>query len=193
MEQNIVGQLTLFAGALHAKGSPSPESEAGWMIRVLDWQSNLLSFWRKFAPLGSSGKMSPEFSQAKADATLQAFWDASADGESTSLAEAGKIAELSKGFPTPTVSHGELLTLNTSEFRNDAAACLLSDILETGDHLLPYSLSAKACLGIIRRAAKRNKPILPELLAALRYQSTIKPLAIKAEAIPETVTDLETA
>jgi hypothetical protein len=193
MERNIVGQLTLFAGALHAKGSPSPESEAGWTTRVLDWQSNLLSFWRKFAPPGSSGKMSPEFSQAKADATLQAFWDASADGESMSLAEAGKIAESSKASPVPTLSHGELLTLNTSEFRNDAAACLLSDILETGDHLLPYSLSAKACLGIIRRAAARNKPIMPELLAALLYQSTIKPLDIKAEAIPETGTDLETA
>jgi hypothetical protein len=137
--------------------------------------------------------MSPEFSQAKADATLQAFWDASADDQSMSLAEAGKIAESSKVSPAPTLSHGAVLTLNTSEFHSAADACLLSDFLETGDHLLPYSLSAKACNGIIRRADARNKPIMPELLAALRYQSTIKLLDIKAAAIPETVTDLETA
>ena len=45
----------------------------------------------------------------------------------------------------------------------------LSDILETGDHLRPYFLSAKACLGILRRAEKRGKDLpLPHVARALR-------------------------
>jgi predicted nucleic acid-binding protein len=41
----------------------------------------------------------------------------------------------------------------------------LSDILETGGVPRRYFLSAKACAGILRRAAKRGKK-LPDLLAA---------------------------
>jgi hypothetical protein len=60
------------------------------------------------------------------------------------------------------------LTLNSSEFHSDADVCFLSDILETGDHLQQFSLSAKACQGILRRSEKRKKK-LPEMLeAALR-------------------------
>ena len=62
------------------------------------------------------------------------------------------------------------LTLNMCEhadtgepFLSGGAVCSLSDILETGDHLQRYSLSPKACAGILRRAGKRGKD-LPELL-----------------------------
>lgn len=66
---------------------------------------------------------------------------------------------------------GEFLTLNSSEFPNDVKECLLSDILETGDHLTKYSLSPKACAGIIKRALKRKKKIPEILLKSLLMQS----------------------
>jgi len=52
---------------------------------------------------------------------------------------------------------------NTLEFPNDAAACLLSDVLETDPTPSKYYLSPRACLGILRRAERRGKA-LPEML-----------------------------
>lgn len=64
--------------------------------------------------------------------------------------------------------HGGFSTLNISDSPTDASACSLSSVLETRPIPRRYFLSAEACLGIIRRAAKRRKT-LPELLArALR-------------------------
>src|SRR5690606_39354859 len=61
---------------------------------------------------------------------------------------------------------GRFLTLNTSEWRNGAAVSSLSDILE--DNPDPkYSLSAKACLGILNRAEKRGDELPPLLRRAL--------------------------
>ena len=50
-----------------------------------------------------------------------------------------------------------VLTLNTSVFPSDATVSYLSAIVETGDHLRPYCLSATASQGILRRAAKRGR------------------------------------
>jgi hypothetical protein len=57
---------------------------------------------------------------------------------------------------------------NISDWPNDASACSLSQVLETG--LIPpkFFLSAKACAGILRRAEKRGKELPPALLQALR-------------------------
>ena len=61
---------------------------------------------------------------------------------------------------------GGFLTLNTSEWRNDAAVCSLSDILE--DNPDPrFSLSGRACRGILRRADNRNRVLPPFLRTAL--------------------------
>ena len=64
----------------------------------------------------------------------------------------------------------ESLTLNTCEHADLAGrspregdVSLLSDILETGDVPQRYYLTAKACEGILRRAARRGKE-LPEIL-----------------------------
>jgi hypothetical protein len=59
------------------------------------------------------------------------------------------------------------LTLNTSEFHSAAAACSLSDILETQDVPQRFYLSATACKGILRRAEKRGKTLPEALQAAL--------------------------
>ena len=63
-------------------------------------------------------------------------------------------------------SAGPCWTRNSSESRNAAAACSLWQILEES---VPekYSLSPKACAGILRRAAKRGKKLPPILQAAL--------------------------
>ena len=66
---------------------------------------------------------------------------------------------------------GEFLTLNSSEWPSDAVVSFLSDVLETEqERLRRYSLSPKACQGILRRAERRGKPLPPMLDAALRAQ-----------------------
>jgi hypothetical protein len=60
------------------------------------------------------------------------------------------------------------LTLSSSEFHSVAAACSLSDILETGDVPQRFYLSATACRGILRRAEKRGKELPDALRAALQ-------------------------
>lgn len=92
---------------------------------------------------GLSGKTSPAFCHLTEEGILEpssGCWQNSGMGSPT-------------GF----------LTLNSSEFHKDAAACSLSDILETGDLPQRYYLSPRACAGILRRAEKRGKE-LPEVL-----------------------------
>jgi hypothetical protein len=59
------------------------------------------------------------------------------------------------------------LTRNTSEWRNEGAACSLSSILEVAPIPQRFFLSRKACSGIIRRAEKRGKELPEQLRAAL--------------------------
>ena len=65
-------------------------------------------------------------------------------------------------WETVTVLPGGHSTLNTSESLKDAVESSLSEVLETN---VPekYSLSPKACHGILRRAEKRGKQ-LPSML-----------------------------
>lgn len=76
--------------------------------------------------------------------------------------------------------HGERWTRNLPEYltgqvvdsggryRNAAGASTLSEVLEARAPV-KYSLSAKACSGIIRRAGKRGKPLPSILRAALEW------------------------
>ena len=59
-------------------------------------------------------------------------------------------------------SDGECSTVNISEFPREGSVCSLSRILED-DPATKYSLSPKACRGILRRAENRGKE-LPEML-----------------------------
>ena len=69
-------------------------------------------------------------------------------------------------WETTSALPGESSTLNTSESLNVAAECSLSEILQV-DAPEKYSLSAKACNGILRRAEKRGKELPPMLRDAL--------------------------
>lgn len=62
---------------------------------------------------------------------------------------------------------GAFWMLNGSAWPNDACACSLSSVLETGPIPAKYYLSARACLGILRRAEKRGKALPTALRAAL--------------------------
>ena len=136
-------QLTFSLEDRPANPSASPESEREWMTRVATWP---LSFWRLLtdcAPDGSFLKMYRDCSQAM--------------GPETSRDSCEPFLN------TGIVLAGESSTLKTSESRSVVVESSLSDILETGDHLLRYCLSAKACAGILKRAKKRGRK-LPELL-----------------------------
>ena len=79
--------------------------------------------------------------------------------------------------PTPEWCEGEALislgastTVNISERHSGAGVCLLSAILEENAPE-KYSLSPKACAGILRRAERRGKDLPPLLKAALMQQA----------------------
>jgi len=65
-------------------------------------------------------------------------------------------------WETVSVSHGKSMTLSTGQCRKGAKEFTLSQILQQ-DAPEKYSLSPRACAGIIRRAQKRGK-VLPDML-----------------------------
>ena len=91
-------------------------------------------------------RMSPDFYPATEDATLESF--------SAGWMNSGSM------------SHGRYWTRNTSESRNAAGACSLSQVLQ-GEVVSKYFLSAKAAAGILRRAERRGKELPTPLRLAL--------------------------
>ena len=67
---------------------------------------------------------------------------------------------------------GECMTRNTGEFPNVAVVSRLSQILEETPQE-KYSLSAKACQGILRRAERRGKDLPESLKAVLVEQAKV--------------------
>jgi hypothetical protein len=75
----------------------------------------------------------------------------------------------------------EFLTLSTSDWPSDAAVCSLSDVLEaTGDVPPRFYLSARACAGILRRAALRQKVLPAMLRSALQAVADASPELMEA-------------
>ena len=68
---------------------------------------------------------------------------------------------------------GESLTLNTGASPRDAAVSTLWQILEDKPHPR-YYLTRKACLGILRRASERGKPLPEQLGIALEIQAGLR-------------------
>ena len=144
-------QLTFSSVALHVSPSPSQEDELDWMTRVVTWPSSLLSLLADSAPAGWFGRTST--------APYLSMTVMRSERSSQSWSSAGMA------------SRGECLTLNTSACPSDDVASSLSDILETGDHLRRYFLSARACAGILERAARRGRALPSLLEQALREAS----------------------
>ena len=77
-------------------------------------------------------------------------------------------------------------TLNTGVSPREGRVCSLSRILEDSPPR-KYYLSRKACLGILRRARERGKPLPPQLEAALKAQAGLTVYLTPIPA-PESVT-----
>ena len=69
-------------------------------------------------------------------------------------------------WETATALPGVSSTLNTTERPNDVRESTLSQTLDLSAPA-KYNLSGKACLGILRRAEKRQKELPPMLMEAL--------------------------
>lgn len=116
--------------------------------------------------VGSCGKTSPEHSAATRDEILLTWLAQWQDADSLSPAMGGETKAWR--WVSTDSSSGLCLTRNGSAWRSGAVACSLSSILETGRIAPRFFLSAKACAGILRRAAKRGKALPPALHEALR-------------------------
>ncbi len=144
-------QSTFSWGEPPASRSASRDSERAWTTLVATWPSSFSRLLIEHGPRGWSGRTSPASCRRLEDGTLVPF----SEGWSNS------------GMGSPT----EFLTLSSLEFHSAAAACSLSDILETGEVPRRFFLSATACRGILRRADKRGKSLPDALHAALEAVS----------------------
>ena len=146
-------QLSMFSSAERpANPSQSQDSERDWMTRVATSCLPILRLLHAIGPSGWFGRTSPV---------------------SCRLAKDGILVPCSEGWASSGMgSPTEFWTLNTSAWPSDASVCSLSDVLEAGDVPPQYYLSARACAGILRRAAKRGKVLPPALQASLTLVAT---------------------
>ena len=133
-----MNQLTFSLEEPRAKDFRAPGFGKDWETTVLTWHSDIFSLLHAYGPDGWSSRTCVEPCQPTRDGTLQA--------------SSGRF--LNSGMGTA----GAHWTLNLQEFPafqeqspSDEGVSSLLDILETGDHLLRFSLSPKACAGILRR------------------------------------------
>lgn len=138
-------QLTLSLGEAPVSHSPSQEDEKAWTESLL-CVSNTGELLEIFARAGFCGRTSPEYFQRE-----------------TTPSGSSLMRWKNSGMAW----RGERLTLNSSEWHNDADVCFLSEVLEGGAQLQRYFLSSKACAGILRRARTRGKNLPPVVERAL--------------------------
>ena len=144
-----MNQISMFSSEEHpVKASQSLDFEKALLIHAGTSCLHLVQLLNDIGPAGWYGRTSPASCQVIQGEILEPF--------------SGCWANSGMGSPTG------FLTLNTSEWPSDGAACSLSDILETGDVPRRFYLSPKACRGILRRAEKRGKVLPPSLAEALR-------------------------
>jgi hypothetical protein len=153
-------QLSFWSEEPPASRSPSPASEKEWQNRVATWPSSFSALLMSLGPDGLSGKMCLESCHLTQDGILAP----------SSL----RWGNSGMGGPI------ECWTLNTSEFHSAGGVSLLSGVLETGEVPQRFFLSARACLGILRRAKKRGKALPTALEDALiavigQTQTTLSP------------------
>jgi len=149
-------QLSMFSSEEHpAKVSVSQDSERDWMTRVATSCSRILRLLQNIGPSGWFGRTYPACYPVMEETILPPSFE----------------GWKNSGMGSPT----EFLTLNISEFPNDAVVCSLSDVLEVGSVPRRYFLSGRACRGILRRADKRGKLLprsLHEALQAVASEQT---------------------
>ena len=135
--------------------SPSPSLATGldWMTRAATSRWSFSDWLLALDRDGSSGRTSPECCPSTEDGRLapsSGHWQTSGTGSLT-----------------------EFWTLSSSECPSAVVASSLLHILEGGRLPLRYFLSARACAGILRRAAKRGRSLPPLLRTALERVAAI--------------------
>src|SRR5208337_5270335 len=136
--------------------SPSPSLDGGleWMTLAATSPWNISGWLRAFDRTGLFGKTSLASCRSTGDGRLEPCWG--------------------RWLTSGTGSLTEFWTLSSSECPSAAAASSLLDILEGGRLPLRYFLSARACAGILRRAAKRKRSLPPLLRTALERVAAIQ-------------------
>ena len=128
------------------------------------------------APVGWSGKMSLELSAPTKERTLgrssmkQSKLQSRKPPLFLSLRTDGQQPDASPTWEENGALRGEFSMHSFGECPSVENASHLSQILEASPHQ-KYSLSAKACLGIVRRAERRGKELPPLLKTALLNQA----------------------
>lgn len=173
-----MGQSMFWSEEHLANLSRSQESEADWMTRAATSHLNMHDWLTEFMPAGwfgrtCQGSLAPPVATVLVrDQISPVSSELSPDSISSLRSTDGEITESSPARTDVSRSPGQLLTLNGLEFRSDAVACLLSDILETGELPRRYFLTARACRGILNRAGKREKALPAGLELILRDVAT---------------------
>ncbi len=180
---NPVYQPSLFPESTSSPAAP-PAKISQWPAKVRVWMESgaacsmtsfaslILSLGRSFCGKTSLAPCRPQ--KAPRGKTSPWSWRDSPGYASKFRRRAGEtqepLSDPSAGAP------GGCLTLSTSEWPKDAAACSLSQVL-VADADPKYFLSPKACRGILRRAEKRGRELPPSLRQALESvaQTTTRP------------------
>ena len=153
--QQISQQTSMFGlPGFRVKITQLQETAEVWLETGVRSGGLSLTDWASTAPSGLSGRMCLGSSLATA----------------VKISQQSSIPSLNAGM----ASSGGCLMLNTLEWRNDAAVCSLSDILEVNPDP-KFLLSAKACLGILRRSETRGVRLPTPLLDALTKVATPPP------------------
>lgn len=160
------GQLTFWSGEAPASPSPSRETEKGLQASPASCSSIYEQFESSCRPAGGGRRATSSGRTCR--------------GRLVPSAELHSGSYSRSWTNSGTVWHGEYSMRSTSEYptgrlldssgrlRNAAGASSLSEFLEARTPP-KYSLSAKACSGIIRRAEKRGKPLPKILRDALEF------------------------
>jgi hypothetical protein len=196
-------QRSLFSEA-PASRSASRASASEWMTHAATWPSSALALLADSGPAGWFSRTSPVSFRLTPEATRRSVRlsleesASKSNGGATDSCPSLMVKKIVTSPPSspPFGNAGilaatEFLTLSIPEFRSDAVASSLSDILETGDLPRRYFLSPKACAGIVRRAAKRGKELPAQLKRALNAAASETRSASTATASTEAVTGPE--
>jgi len=181
-------QLSIFSAEEPlANPSASQVSEQDWLTLVATSCLPTLRLLQSIGPSGWFGRTSPVSFPSGPAISRRVIWSKDRNGKLTKrvISDPSSPDWANSGMGT----HTGFLTLSTSEFPSDADVCSLSDVLETGELPQRYFLSATACRGILRRAAKRGK----ELPSALHRALTQVSNASKEPAAKTPTTDMGTS
>lgn len=182
-ERKHADQSTFLSEDLHAKPSVSPDSAADWLTRAATSRSDILQWLMHFGPAGWSTRTSPaSYPQLPTSLPIHvrrlSTWTATTDPLTGLRSWSRTNTTLTKTMRSPVSwpdfqnsgigGPSQVLTLNTSTWRNGASVCSLWGILERGNLPQRYYLTPKACVGILRRAVNRGKELPALLMRALK-------------------------